>query len=713
MSTNAKLVVAVAAACAYLLAVLLACGFVLGSGLAGSEQAALAALLERRVGAVLMIAFAACAFLFVILRPVHEFLVVVLARAAEEANALLDDPARRLSLQGSRELQGLLAAVNRLAEQRQAHEVDVEARIRAANAAADADRNRFAALIAELAQGVVVCNPDGRILLYNRRARDLFPPAAMGLARSIYAVFDRQLIAYALENVAEPGAANRHFVAVAGESGRLLRVDVAPVPEGGVAAAPAPPAGRPPLSGYLLMLDDITETFESESRRDALLEDLTEKSRGPLGNLRAAAETLHDYPDMRPEEREQFLAVVRHEAQVLGERVETAAREFAAVVKARWPLEEMLGSDLLAAARRRIEARCQLPVSIEAAAADLWLKVDGFSLLQALTYLAARLRDEYAIRELKLRLTGEPDMAYIDLIWSGVFMSTETVMNWELDPMSLAGETSPLSVRDVIGRCGGEMWFQREHGVHRAYFRFLLPAAAEGRGKAPSLATTAIDSRPEFYDFDLFKGVDSAGDLDDRLLAQLDFTVFDTETTGLEPSAGDEIIQIGAVRIVNRRLLRHETFEQLIDPRRPLPAKSVKIHGITPAMLAGQPGVERVLPMFRAFVADTVLVAHNAAFDLRFLELKEAATGVRFDRPVLDTFLLSAVLFPHQESHRLEAIAERLGVSVIGRHTAVGDAIVTGEVFLKMIGLLAERGIRTLREARAAAEKTYHARISY
>ena len=73
---------------------------------------------------------------------------------------------------------------------------------------------------------------------------------------------------------------------------------------------------------------------------------------------------------------------------------------------------------------------------------------------------------------------------------------------------------------------------------------------------------------------------------------------------------------------------------------------------------------------------------------------------MQFRQPVLDTLLLSAVIHPNQESHQLEAIAERLGVHVIGRHTALGDAIVTGEVFLKMIPLLAEQGIRTLRGAR-------------
>jgi len=98
---------------------------------------------------------------------------------------------------------------------------------------------------------------------------------------------------------------------------------------------------------------------------------------------------------------------------------------------------------------------------------------------------------------------------------------------------------------------------------------------------------------------------------------------------------------------------------------------------------------------------------------MRFLELKQARTGIVFDQPVLDTLLLSAVVHPQQESHRLEAIAERLGVSVLGRHTAVGDAMVTAEIFLKLIPLLAERGILTLGQAREAAQKTYYARVSY
>jgi DNA polymerase III subunit epsilon len=138
-----------------------------------------------------------------------------------------------------------------------------------------------------------------------------------------------------------------------------------------------------------------------------------------------------------------------------------------------------------------------------------------------------------------------------------------------------------------------------------------------------------------------------------------------------------------------------------------------RITGIETAMLANQPTIDKVLPLFHEFCADTVLIAHNAAFDLRFLRLKEEATGVRFTQPVLDTLLLSAVIHPDFEAHSLEAIAERMGVNPIGRHTALGDAIMTGEVFLRMIPLLAEQGIHTLGEAREASQKTYFARIQY
>ena len=672
---------------------------------------------EDATAALFVVGLFAVAAAYAVLKPLVDLFVRAPAALAEETRIVIRDSARRVKPVGGVEIQALAEAINELAGRRQSLEEDVAAEIARAQASLEADRNRLAVLMAELRQSVVVCNLDGRILLYNQRAREILSAGVgselIGLGRSLYAVFERSLIAHALDQVGRRLQAGEtspatEFVTTT-PAGRLLRVHLAPVTghregDGG--------DGDVSMTGYVLLLDDITLTFEKENKRDALIQSLTEGGRGPLGNIRAAAEMLNNYPDMEAEQRARFLSVIRNEVEGLSGRVEQASKAYARELSARWKLEEMRGADLVAFAVARVSARCGLPVKEEDIDDGVWMKVESFSFLQVLCYLTARLRDEYEVSEVRLSLSSDGEHACLDLGWLGTAINSETVMNWEIEPMRSAGEDSPLSVRDVLDRGNGEMWFQRKRASHRAAFRFLLPLAQPPE-QTVAASEVARGSRPEYYDFDLFSWSEKSHTLDDRLLSELDYTVFDTETTGLEPSNGDEIIQIGATRIVNRRLLTHEVFDQLIDPCRHLPEASVKIHGITPEMLVDQPPIGKVLPQFRAFCADTVLVAHNAAFDMRFLQLKEQATGIRFDLPVLDTLLLSAVLHPNQESHRLEAIAERLGVIIVGRHTALDDAFVTGEVFLKMVPLLAEMGIHTLGQAREAAEKTYYARVQY
>ncbi|MBL8435875.1 MAG: DNA polymerase III subunit epsilon [Zoogloea sp.] len=721
MSPKARQGLVTLVASALVLGVLVGAGVALWRDLGPEERAVVEPVLNPRLGLLIMIGLVGAGAAAVLMKSFAQDSIAAPALLADEIGLLVGtDPSRRLKPSGSPELQRIAEAVNSLADQRQSLQDDVESRIREARLSVEEERNRLAALMSELNQSVVVCNLDGRILLYNNRARLQFkalsdaPSAAgggeiIGLGRSIYLVFERNLIVHALESIQErirrqSSQPMANFVTTT-RAGQLLRVQMAPV----MSTTEGDADGT--VSGFVLMLDNITRNFESETRRDQLLNSVTEGSRSSLANLRAAAEML-EYPDLDVDLKDRFLKVIRDEVQAMSGRLEETANAFADSLKTRWPLDDMHGADLIAAAQRRIEKKLGLPTKLEDVDPAVWVKVDSFSLLQAISYLASRLSDEFEVREVRFRLSGAGRLAHLDLIWSGQAMSTETVMSWELEPMSFAGESSPLTVRDVIARHDGEIWLQREKTQHRAFFRLLLPSALP-QEEVVAAAYLKGDSRPEYYDFDLFKQTEVSHELDDRLLSELAFTVFDTETTGLNPSEGDEIIQIGATRIVNGKLLRSESFDQLVDPLRELPEASTKIHGITPEMLVGQPPMTKVLPAFHAFAADTVLVAHNAAFDMRFLQMKEQSTGIRFEQPVLDTLLLSAVIHPSQESHRLEAISERMGVNIMGRHTAIGDAIVTGEVFLRMIPLLAEMGIRTLGEARRASEKTYYARVKY
>jgi DNA polymerase-3 subunit epsilon len=629
------------------------------------------------------------------------------------------NPDLRLADEGPAQVRELARGVNALAAQRDGLRVDIAEHVACAQKTIEAERNRLAALMGELAQSVVVCNLDGRVLLYNARAREQFrnlsssPQLAdggemIGLGRSIYAAFDRSVIRHALEAVRRRIA--RHevpsvatFITGCG-AGHLMRVQMSPV------LSDQRDAPERVLTGFILLLGDITDEFAREAHRDRLMQSLIEDNRAALSTLTNAVESLAG-EELARHSRERLLRVVRDEAGAMRRRFDTAADEIAEARRCRWPLEEMPAVELVEAARGRIAELIGLEVAV-GEVADVWVEVDSYSLLQAVAFLAWRITDACESTSLSLCLRVQRGAAVLELVWVGHPVSEEIVAGWEIEPMSAAGGALTTTVREVVERHRGELRFERTMERQQAALCIELPLVEE-RVAGSVDGRPAAESRPEFYDFDIFDWSERSREQEDSALSALSYTVFDTETTGLDPSGGDEIIQIGATRIVNGKLLRGESFERLVDPHRPLSPESVAIHGIRAAMLEGQPNIAEVLPTFRAFVADTVLVAHNAAFDMRFLQLKQAATGVEFDVPVLDTLLISALLHPNQDSHQLEAIAERLGVTINGRHTALGDALVTAEVFIRMLPLLSERGIITLGQLREACEQTYYARIRY
>jgi DNA polymerase III subunit epsilon len=644
------------------------------------------------------------------LKGLFDSYLAPLARLAEDAVLLAANPGHRAAPQGAREVRTLAEKINALAGAHQALHNDVQIKIESANHALEEEKNRLAALMSELVQSVLVCNIEGRILLYNTGAKQLLEAdhggpgtAAIGLGRSVFGVLERGLIVHALEQIQyqlqhSSGEARpvTGFIATLAD-GQMVRAQMAPVLD-----------SAHTLNGFVLTLEDITRNVEADSRRDALLQSLTQDTRAMLANIRAAVETMHSFPDMSEAKKIQFATIIDDESQRLARQIDRALQHDN--LGGNWRLEEMRGADLIALLRRHIDSPSLRTDAGDTIDATLWLKVDSYALTQALVYLAQRLCGELGVCALRFGLQRAERLAHLDLTWSGAPLASETLRLWENAPLPLRADAAVLTLNAVISGQGGEAVYRydRLHGT--SCYRLLLPVAAP---QAALHIQSKHAGRPEFYDFDLFRQPGQNAELDQGLLSQLSYTVFDTETTGLQPAAGDEIISIGALRIVNGRLLQQENFDQLVQPGRALSAESIAIHGISDAMLDGQPAIEKVLPRFHRFAEDTVLVAHNAAFDMRFLQLKEVKTGISFTQPVLDTLLLSQVIHPHQLQHSLEAIAMRLGVAIIGRHTALGDAIVTGEVFLKMIPLLAEKGILTLKDARDAEQQTPYARVRY
>ncbi len=223
------------------------------------------------------------------------------------------------------------------------------------------------------------------------------------------------------------------------------------------------------------------------------------------------------------------------------------------------------------------------------------------------------------------------------------------------------------------------------------------------------LDRNGIAPRPMVYDFELLKG-GAPSDLDECTLRDLCFVVFDTETTGLSPQL-DDVVQVAAVRVVNGRIIAGETFDTHVNPGRPIPAASTKVHGVTDEHVADAPDFAVVGRAFHDFSRGAVLVAHNAPFDIAFLKRFEGEMGVRWRNRVLDTVLLSAVCFGTTEQHSLDALCKRLSIDIPSglRHTALGDALATAEAFTKLIPVLESRSISTLKEV--IAECGRHERL--
>ena len=154
----------------------------------------------------------------------------------------------------------------------------------------------------------------------------------------------------------------------------------------------------------MLVLDDITRRIESGNRRDLLLQTLTQGTRASLASVRAAVETIAAFPDMDKDAQGRFIGIIGDEARQLSAKLDTTVGEFADSLRTEWPLEHMRGADLIAAARRRIEAKLALPTKLENVDDSIWLNVDSYSLLQSITYLACRLKDEFGIREVRFAL---------------------------------------------------------------------------------------------------------------------------------------------------------------------------------------------------------------------------------------------------------------------------------------------------------------------
>ena len=173
------------------------------------------------------------------------------------------------------------------------------------------------------------------------------------------------------------------------------------------------------------------------------------------------------------------------------------------------------------------------------------------------------------------------------------------------------------------------------------------------------------------------------------------YVVFDLETTGFSPIQ-DKIIEIGAVKV--ERGVITERFSTFVNPKIPIPFKITQLTSITDDMVVDAETIDVVLPKFLDFIGDAVLVAHNAGFEVSFIEQNCRYQEIEREFISLDTVALARVLLPTLSKYKLNVVAKALNISLENHHRAVDDAGATAEIFVRFVEMLKEREIDTLKE---------------
>lgn len=533
------------------------------------------------------------------------------------------------------------------------------------------DKALLEALLRELKDAVLVVSADGRILMYNRAAVALLGP--LGLDRPLSQVVPTEPVMSAVAHLETAPhwdkTAHAGFLTAAKRDGRILAGAVSNV------------SFSEDRIGHVLMFRDRTDDLRVHGELEHLLRQMIEAVRRPASAIAAMLDVVEQVPDMQGDRRSEIRDAMRSELSRLSNAIETASEGEARAYRAMWPIRDVSVGQIFKA------MDLHLPEAVSSRDEGEVVTCDGFAITEVLSNVVHSMMAEAGRSNPRMYAEAQDNEVLLCIAWDGKQVPIAELEQWLDHPIAPA--YGRYTGRDALVAHKTDMWVENaEDGP-----RIVLPlknGTASGQD-APDLPF-------EFYDFNLTAKIDA--ELEDRPLRDVPYIVFDTETTGLDTNR-DEVVQISAVRILGGRLLGGENFDQLVNPGRAIPKASEEIHGISDQMVSDAPPFSEVADHFKTYCDGSVLVAHHAAFDMAFLGRLKAAGGPAIDNAALCTARLSLQLFPHEADHTLDGLAKRFGIQIPSekRHTALGDSIATAEVLLKMLPLLEERGVTTLRDA--------------
>ncbi|WP_193091412.1 3'-5' exonuclease [Halomonas colorata] len=541
-------------------------------------------------------------------------------------------------------------------------------------------RKELEALLQVLETPLLLYDKHRRLMLFNQAAEQFFAGIpSLGLGKRLEALFPLASLQQTLSQLPADGTQRELLVPC---DCRWLKVIVRRVPES--------------QDETLITCSDATAAWTNERGVRAELAQMLTPLRQHTASLVTATDALsqlrqHDHTSGSLAHR--LEQVANEESIALSETVARVGGLIEAIQQQGERLTSIWSNDFWQMLDDYLDPAHRLitPIGVPA-----WFKGDAPALMALFNSLVKHLSDYFknnlndniknSIFEGEVSISSKH--TYLDLIWLGPPIPERELNQWRqqiLDALPL----SP-SAADVLRQHASDVWSIQDTDGQHARLRLPLPSVEQS--EAPRVVTP----RPEFHDFGIADLPPPDAALANCPLRSLELVIFDTETTGLELRRGDTVISLGACRIVNGRLLASDVFDHYVNPQRPIPAASTAIHGITDNDVIDAASLIPVLAHFHDYIGDAVLLAHNAAFDM----LAISQNSVLFDMPLLDTLLISRALDEALDGHDLDSLVQRYGlIFPTGmRHTALGDARVTGELWLALLPRLEARGITTLEQ---------------
>jgi len=391
-------------------------GYLVWQQLAPPEKNLIHNLFTRNAVYILCASFFILLGLGLLLEKMFRGYIFPIRKLSEEVELMYSaNSSHRVSLDGSQDFLKLVAHINAGTDQFEALQINVGRKIDTAMADLAREKNILAAMMAELPEAIMICNNEGRIILYNTQAKRFFNehvvshsvlnrgPGSkdisvdyeekrfLGIGRSIFDLVDRNVIQHALDEMhvhldrKEDNVVSSFVLTAKGN--RLLRGRTVPVL-----------SSNRDFSGFIIIFSDITQGLRSEARAEFLLHSFQNRIRHSTTSIKSAIGIMQEYPEMSPNRRERLIDIIQNESKALGQLIQREAEMALEQPKKEWPLAPALAADLIEAFRKKATKLLDVTLEIENTNGDGWVRVDTYSMLLILLFMLDRIVENVGVK---------------------------------------------------------------------------------------------------------------------------------------------------------------------------------------------------------------------------------------------------------------------------------------------------------------------------